>query len=102
MDQHSTPKTNTKMQGLLAWFRRLAVPSQERDVQTNLKKMCHPIFALMGKGMEARFPTSDSFGKFGQLRQSDAVPPPRKFAPEQIKAWLDEDERDGREFMARK
>lgn len=35
-------------------------------------------------------------------RQSDAVPPPRKFAPEQIKAWLDEDERDGREFMARK
>lgn len=35
-------------------------------------------------------------------RQSGPLRPVRQFTTEQIQEWLDEDERDGREFLARK
>lgn len=74
MDQPKHLQPDTKIQLLSAWCRRLVAPSQERQLQTNLKKMRHPIFALMALGMESRFPTSSSFGKFrqGRTHETDA------------------------------
>lgn len=56
----------------LSWFERLIMPSMEHQVQKNLSRYRHLIFALLARSMENCVPIKASFGKFGESRRADS------------------------------